>query len=224
MADLTSNEGQKPKLTNYSALRVEPRLLVTDTVSLAIAHVVTLETDSSHEPEVKKRDPKTYARIAIAVAVGVIGAGVALILTSWIAAAVAAAAATVLAIIAMRTPDIAAREAQTTYHLNVTASFGGSMQFSARRKETVDAVRRIISDRINDQGAAAVYSIDFEKGTILNVGLGRVEPTGDIMGTEGAGGQPPRRSTSAGAAQPSCQDRSLPSRPGRLAQRRRRDR
>ena len=217
MADLTSNEGQKPKLTNYSALRIEPRLLVTDTLSLAIAHVVTLETDSSHEPEVKKRDPKTYARIAIAVAVGVIGAGVALILTSWIAAAVAAAAATVLAIIAMRTPDIAAREAQTTYHLNVMASLGGSMQFSARRKETVDAVRRIISDRINDQGGAAVHSIDFEKGTILNVGLGRVEPTGDVIGPGGALATGARHAPPVdfGRSSPAELPRSLPPEPPR---------
>jgi hypothetical protein len=214
MADLTSNEGKKPKLTNYSALRVEPRLLVTDTLSLAIAHVVTLATDSSHEPELKKRDPKKNARIAIAIAVGVIGAGVALILTSWIAAAVAAAVATVLALIAMRTPDVTAREAQTTYHLNVTASFGGSMQFSARRKETVDAVRRIISDKINDQGGA-VYSIDFEKGTILDVGLGRVEPTGDIAGTEGAGGAKPAPPVDFGRSSPAELPRLLPPEPPR---------
>jgi hypothetical protein len=217
MADLTSNEGKKPKLTNYSALRVEPRLLVTDALSLAVAHVVTLATDSSHEPELKKRDPKKNARIAIAIAVGVIGAGVALILTSWIAAAVAAAVATVLALIAMRTPDVTAREAQTTYHLNVTASIGGSMQFSARRKETVDAVRRIISDKINDQGGPAVYSIDFEKGTILNVGLGRVEPTGDIMGTGGAGGTgaKPAPPVDLGRTSPAEVPRSLPSEPPR---------
>jgi hypothetical protein len=183
MADLTSNEGKKPKTASYAALRVEPRLLVTDTLSLAIPHVVSLATDSSHEPELKRRDPKKNALIAGAIATVAIGGVVALMLSSWIALAVAGVAAAIIGLVAFQTPDITAREALSTYHLVVTANGGSAMQFSAPRKATVDAALRIISDKINQPGGAEVYSIDFEQGTILNVGLGRVEHPGDVLGS-----------------------------------------
>lgn len=192
MAALPLASPEKAEAKNYGLLTVEPRLLVTDDLSVAIPNITALSTDATHRKAVMARNPLAIPLNMIAgivlvlvVALGAFGMNRApgALLLLLLPAGLIIAAALVYGSTTLKPVEKVPEK--WTYFLHVTTSGPVSMHFRAPTKQTIDAARRIISDKINDGDNASVYDINFEDGSIQKISAGKIESMGTVANGSG---------------------------------------
>lgn len=162
---------KKPEPKSYGIMTIERRTLITSDATLSIENIARLTTNASHKSE------RTLVANAILFGLAPLFVLLALLQLPSQAAIILLCAAIVAALVAVCLP----RKGESTYRLTVHTNDSGVYSFWAPEKSTIESVRRIITDKINDGNEASTYSINFEKGVIQNMGIGNVGSIGAIV-------------------------------------------
>lgn len=179
LQDAIASKDEKPE--KYGAITVEKAALVLSDVTISTANIARLHTTSSSK---EAKHGMTSEAKSMIVAMLILG----LILTVALGALVnpglivAGLLVTVVGIAAYagHASQTELQAKSETFYLTVHTNDGGRYMFWAPKGETIDTVRRIITDKINNTNEPTVYNINFETGVIENMGIGSIGKIGSV--------------------------------------------
>lgn len=176
---------------DYGVLRVERQLIVTKKKSIAIRNVASLEVDTERDwgsktnnlDKARNREKLTAYTIITIVLVSFVG------VFSGAPAAISLALMLTLALAYYRfryvstLPDlVTAREAEDYFTLTIRTNAGSGISFRAPKKEIIDTLRKIISNKMNERDSQTIYNINLESGTIETINASRIETATIVQG------------------------------------------
>ena len=143
------------RAATFGSLTIERRVLLTPSRTISIPNISTIATRTIYESNAK-------ALVTLGLLLLSSGGLISLLTSSWGLALVGIAIVLFIA---------AASSGSSTNFLIITTNDGTRSLFSGPREETLEQVRRLLSDKINAHDETATYNINFETGTIesLNV-------------------------------------------------------
>ncbi len=168
MPGLGGGKGEPPQ--TFGSLTIERRVLLTPSRTISIPNISTIATRTIYESNAK-------ALVTLGLVLLSSGGLISLLTSSWGLALVGIAIVLFIA---------AASSGSSTNFLIITTNDGTRSLFSGPREETLEQVRRLLSDKINAHDETATYNINFETGTIesLNVAaIAKLETAAVVNGS-----------------------------------------
>ena len=168
MPGLGGGKGEPPQ--TFGSLTIERRVLLTPSRTISIPNISTIATRTIYELNAK-------ALVTLGLVLLSSGGLISLLTSSWGLALVGIAIVLFIA---------AASSGSSTNFLIITTNDGTRSLFSGPREETLEQVRRLLSDKINAHDETATYNINFETGTIesLNVAaIAKLETAAVVNGS-----------------------------------------
>jgi hypothetical protein len=174
MASIIGDAERRPAARNNGLLRIESRALVSDQLTIAISHIVTLTTGATQKPAVRRVSRWSMTLFAASPVTALVGIAAynLLVTPSLLLTALLLIAA------AYQLPRVDREPPRFQYYLRITTSDGGRLQFIAPTNDVVEHVRRIIADRINQDDQTTTYTVNFNNGAIAS---GSSASTGNVV-------------------------------------------
>ncbi len=171
---LASVDGKTNAQHYYGSLTIEPRLLITEDQTIAIPNIAWLSVGSEGREAIKGMSTWASALLIGAVLLFLAGLLVAMPYKSSGLFMLALILPSICVVIAITLPQVDKVPERRTYSLKVVTADGRPFLFEGTRKETIDTVRRIISDNINDQNTTTTYNVNLKQGGIENMSIGSI--------------------------------------------------
>lgn len=173
MLDFLRAGKKQPKGEAFGQLTIEKRVLITPTSTISIPNIAVIASGTIPAAN------KVVWGVVLALMVGTV---VAFAIGDARTNPPAAAAGTIMAIAALILAIFFSRTRKPS--LLISTSDGRSALF-AGQQETLEDVRRLLTEKINADDEAAVYRINFEKGAIQAVSVGHADSIGAIVAGSG---------------------------------------
>lgn len=178
----TSDAGKKTK--HYGLLTIENRLLVTDDTTIAIPQIARFHISGYYILGTNGMAAWAKALLTGAIVTslfGFFGLNTAystfeqLLYLALILVSVGAA------VFALKASHVQLSKDRQMHYLNVVTADGGTLVFRSPYQDTIDSVRRLISDKINEPNDHSSVFINFEKGTIENISGAQIGSVGAVV-------------------------------------------
>lgn len=162
---------------------IERMCLIRDDMTISIPNIARLAKTTVFFPAVKETTiqakiiPPLVFLLSLLIAHVTVGKGYAY--------ALAFVALGIAIFVARRIPKKVKSEARTLHRLHVHTNDGGAYMFFSYKGDVIDGFRRIVTDKMNGRDEAAAYNINFERGVIQNMDIGKIGSVGAIVTGDG---------------------------------------